>query len=79
MCLAEIKYREWRHNNRESSVNLLLNGTVVYADLTIIPRALMGYWLRAHEVERNDLLFWLALIWVFLQVPESFVFLVTWD
>ena len=43
MCLAGIKYREWRHNNRESSVNLLLNGTVVYADLTIIPRARMGY------------------------------------
>ena len=36
MCLAGIKYREWRHNNRESSVNLLLNGTVVYADLTIL-------------------------------------------
>ena len=45
MCPAGIKYREWRHNNRESSVNLLLNGTVVYADLTItgIPRARMGY------------------------------------
>ena len=57
MCLAGIKYWEWRHNNRESSVNLLLKGTVVYADLTIIPRARMGYWLRAHEGERNDLLF----------------------
>ena len=57
MCLAGIKYREWRHNNQESSVNLLLNGTVVYADLTIIPWAQMGYWLRAHEGERNDLLF----------------------
>ena len=57
MCLAGIKYWEWRHNNRESSVNLLLNGTVVYAVLTIIPRAWMGYWLRAHEGEMNDLLF----------------------
>ena len=57
MCLAGIKYWEWRHNNRESSVNLLLNGKVVYADLTIIPRARIGYWLRAHEGERNDLLF----------------------
>ena len=37
MCLAGIKYREWRHNNRKSSVNLLLNGTVVYADLFLEP------------------------------------------